>query len=231
MTMDTPSPLARVLIIGRDRDLGWLLQAVLSDAGYQASCLFAMDSESIRAATGRLEPDCILLDGSGRLDYGASWEEAAWMHERDRRVPVVMFTTNPGALAEAEAGVTTRSDAAHFAALVPKPFSLEELFDAVAKAVGESAPFDWSELADAGRTQVLVEALQAAGAKEIHRSTLREWVTCRVPSGHLVQLFWWQGAGGYYVGVYDEEASNGPVLQLLGFFTNRAAAIACAIAA
>src|SRR3712207_7591274 len=41
--------------------------------------------------------------------------------------------------------------------------------------------------ADAARTQALVERLRTGGAADIRRSTRREWVTFRAPSGRFVQ--------------------------------------------
>ena len=215
-----------VLVIDYDRDIGELVEAVLSDAGYTVSCLYQMQPEVIQAAVGRLEPDCVLLDGSEVTDYGHSWEAARQLHVRERPVPVVMFTTNVRAVEEARAEATRRSRAAGLSAVIAKPFDLEELLDAVAIAVGQSAPFDWSPQADAARTQALVERLRAGGARDIHRSTRREWVTFRAPSGSTVQVYWWQAAGGYYCGAYQ---AQGSVMQRLGFFPSLDAAVECAL--
>jgi hypothetical protein len=53
-------------------------------------------------------------------------------------------------------------------------------------------------------------------------------VTLRAPSGRPVQLYWWQQQGLYLCSVYD--AARG-TLQPIGQFPERAAAIACALAA
>jgi CheY-like chemotaxis protein len=233
MTTTDPPPMPSqpsspvVLVVDDDRDIGDLVVAVLTDAGYQVSLLAQVAPELVATAVGRLEPDCILLDSTTSADYGESWATAATLAVRGRPVPVVMFTAHAVAAQEARADTSARSQAAHFAGVLLKPFELEELPGVVAHAVGRSDPFDRSPLADATRTQTLVEQLAAGGAQDIRRSTRREWVTCRAPSGHLVQLYWWQAAGQYICGAYEEANAT---MQPIGRFTDRDAAIACALA-
>jgi CheY-like chemotaxis protein len=217
-----------VLVVDDDRDIGELVEAVLTDAGYAVSVLHRLEPAMVVAATGQLEPDCVLLDSSGdRTDYGDSWALAEQLAVRGRPVPVVMFTAHARAAAEATAQASARSQAAHFAGVLGKPFELEDLLAVVAQATGASVPFDRSPQADAVRTQVLVEDLRAGGASDIRRSTRREWVTLRAPSGHFVQLYWWQGRGVYLCGTYDEASG---AMQPIGQFTERAAAVVCALA-
>ncbi len=56
--------------------LGDLVHTVLTEEGYAASVLGAVTTAAIRAAVDRLEPDCLLLDSRGPLDYGESWRDA-----------------------------------------------------------------------------------------------------------------------------------------------------------
>src|SRR5438067_1250718 len=79
-----------VLVVDPDRDIAELVQAILTDEGYEVSCLYGYRGDRLRAAVGRLEPDCVLLDGSGADGYGDSWEEARRLGRRARPVPVVM---------------------------------------------------------------------------------------------------------------------------------------------
>jgi DNA-binding response OmpR family regulator len=69
MTPD-PQPVPAVLIVDDDRDIAELVEAVLTDASYTVSLLHQLEPEMVVAAVGRLEPDCLLLDSSGRA--GAS---------------------------------------------------------------------------------------------------------------------------------------------------------------
>jgi hypothetical protein len=59
------------------RIIGFVVQQLVLD-GYGASPLSITSSEVIRAAVGRLEPDCISLDGTNGTDYNASCLEAVW---------------------------------------------------------------------------------------------------------------------------------------------------------
>ena len=221
-------PAGSVLVVDDDHDIAELVEAILTDEGFTVSCLFDVQREALLEMVGRLEPDCILLDSSGTSDYGASWEVAAGLRTRERRVPVIIFTAHQAAVEEAEQATSERSLEADFAGVVHKPFDLEDLLAAVAKAVGESIPFDRSPQADATRTQALVERLREGGATDIRRSTLREWVTFRTPADHLVQLYWWQQRGVYLVGRY---ASDGTTREPLGQFAERDVAISVALQA
>jgi CheY-like chemotaxis protein len=80
-------------------------------------------------------PSCVVLDGSGHHDYAQSWATAAWLQQRTPPVPTVMLTAHVHAAQEARAGKTPRSQAAGFAAILAKPFELEDFVAAVGRAV------------------------------------------------------------------------------------------------
>ena len=221
-------PTASVLIVDDDRDIAELVEGILTDEGFTVSCLFDLQLEALLEMVGRLEPDCVLLDSSGTGDYGGSWEWATRLTRRERPIPVIMFTAYQTATEEAEAATSERSWAAGFSGVVHKPFELEDLLAAVAKAVGESTSFDLSPRAEAARTRALVEHLEEGGATDIRPSTLREWVTFRTPAGNLVKLYWWQRRGVYLVGRY---ASDRNILEPLGHFAERDVAISVALQA
>lgn len=132
----------RVLCVDDDRDIGETVQAILGDEGYDVTCLFEITDRALRQAIGELEPDCILLDSSSRSDYGDSWRAAAWIHELARSVPVVMFSAHLADSREALANLTERAQEAGFAAVLPKPFSIDQLVDAVSLAVARSRPLE-----------------------------------------------------------------------------------------
>ena len=135
--MSTPGehPVGTVLVIEDDRDIGTLVESILTDEGFVVSLFGGGGLDAIRAAVARVEPDCILLDGESPLGYGASWAEAAWIATRDRAVPVIMFTGHAAAIREAEDNTSVRSRGAGFAAVVQKPFDLDHLIATVAQAV------------------------------------------------------------------------------------------------
>ena len=218
----------RVLLVDNDEDITGLVNAILTDEGYAVTTLDAMDHASVAAAVGRVEPDCILLDSAEGPAFGGSWGEAAYLSKRDRAVPSIMFTAHAGAVAEARDRTTDRAREADFTAIVPKPFTLDELLDAVAAAAGRSQRFNHSEAGDRQRTAELVEQLQRAGAKDIRTSERREWATFVSPrDGRLHQLYWWQTKGLYMIGRYDQDAR----LEVIGQFFERSAAIAAALGA
>lgn len=223
---ETAREALRVLLIDSDDDVTELVSAMLTDEGYDVSVLTTADHDSIAAAVGRLEPDCILLDGTGPIDFGGGWDEAAYLSDRARAVPTVMFTAHAQAVHEARQGTSNRAQAAGFAAIVPKPFGLDDLLEAVASACGRSVRFDRSEAGDRERTRQLVELLTSDGASDIRTSERREWATFRAEHDDCIyQLYWWQRLGVYIVGRYDDNAR----LERVGQFYERAAAIAAAL--
>jgi CheY-like chemotaxis protein len=220
-------PRGRVLLIDDYRDIAELVETLLAEEGYAVSVLDQIDSDAIRAAVGQLEPDCVLLDGGrSAAGYDQSWVDAAWLSTRGRRVPVVMFSARSEAVKEAQEQTSGRAQAAGFAAIIPKPFDLDELLETVARAGGQSVPFDASARAEAVRSTTLMEKLQAAGAEEIETSKRREWATFRTEHGALVQLYWWQREGVCRVAHYA--AASGEVEQI-GRFHDVDAAIARAM--
>lgn len=219
------TPTARVLCVDDDRDVAEVVQAILEDAGYEVSCLYELADDALLRALGRLEPDVILLDSASGTAYGGSWDLAAEITHRRRPVPVVMFSGHSADASEAREGGSTRADAAQFAAVVLKPFHLDELLAAVATAAGRSTPFEQSEAADARRTDELVAALQARGATDVRPSRMREWALFRDARGRLVQIYWWQNRGVFQVGRYRDSGQ----LVMLGQFVDRDAAIEVAL--
>jgi CheY-like chemotaxis protein len=217
-----------ILVIDDDRDVARLVEAVLTDEGYNVAQLHMIEPDLVVRAVGQLEPDCVLLDGQSPQGFGDSWALAESLAVRSRPVPVVMFTAHGADQEEAREAQSARSVAAHFAAVLGKPFDLDELMAAVRDAVGHSVPFDRSLAADARRTRVLAAELEAAGATEVRRSQHREWVICRAPSGRCVQLYWWQLRGLYLCGAYDSETGS---MVPIGEFPDRDLAVACTLAA
>jgi CheY-like chemotaxis protein len=216
----------RVLVADNDLDVSELVEAILTDEGYEVTVLQETDHASIAAAVGQIEPDCILLDGAEGPQFGGSWSEAAYLATRARAVPTVMFTAHADAVHEARTHTSDRASAARFAAIVAKPFGLDTLLDAVATATGQSARFDRSAGGERRRTAELRSELRAAGATDIRTSDRREWATFVSPSDRRIyQLYWWQRLGRYVVGRYDDTAR----LEMVGQFLERRAAVEAAL--
>jgi CheY-like chemotaxis protein len=216
-----------VLLIDDDADVADVVLAILSDEGYLVRVLVDTSHEAILAAVGQQEPDCVLLDGSHDTAYGASWAKAAYLAARERSVPTIMFTAHALDADEAQEGQSDRARAADFAAVLPKPFSLDELITAVAKASGQSEPFNRSPDGDRERTVALVRRLRQLGATDIRTSDRREWATFRPKDAEAIrQIYWWQRMGVYLVGSYHDDGTLGRI----GQFFELEAAIAAATA-
>jgi CheY-like chemotaxis protein len=132
----------RVLCIDDDRNIGATIQAILGDEGYDVTCLFEITDDSLRRVIGEMEPDCILLDSASPTNYSRSWEAAAWIRHRPRAVPVIMFSAHLADNREAEQNLTERAQGAGFVAVLPKPFSIDQLLTAVSTAVARSRPLE-----------------------------------------------------------------------------------------
>jgi DNA-binding NtrC family response regulator len=218
---------ARILVIDDDRDIGAVVTAILSDEGYDVTTLDHISDETVRAAIGRLEPDCILLDGVEAVEYAEAWATAAELSHRQRPIPTVMFTAHSADAAEALDAMSKRAAEAGFTAVLRKPFHLDELVATVERAVATSVPFNHSERAEHARTEELIARLTAAGARDVRPSVRREWANFRNAAGDEMQLYWWQATGAYLVARYS---TDGARLELVGHFYGLEAAIRAATA-
>jgi CheY-like chemotaxis protein len=175
------------------------------------------------AAVGMQEPDCILLDGAKGHEYGSSWAEAAYLGARERPIPTIMFSAHAGDVKEARQEESDRARAAEFAAVLAKPFTLDDLLEAVATACGTSEQFKRTPAGDRERTLRLARRLRELGAEDIRTSDRREWATFRRKGDDAIcQLYWWQRMGLYVAGRYGDDA----VLTPIGQFFELDAAIA-----
>lgn len=217
----------QILCVDDDRDITDVVQAVLGDEGYRVACLFDQSDEALMRTVGQLEPDCILLDGGTSTGYGEGWADAAAIAIRRRAIPVIMFTAHAHLTREAREAASERAQAAHFTAVLDKPFSIDELLEAVANATGKSIPFDRSEAAERERTRELAEAIAQRGGLDIQASERREWATFSDPKGRLFQLYWWQQRGVYQLARFEETGR----MQMIGQFMDRDAAIDAALPA
>jgi DNA-binding NtrC family response regulator len=218
---------ARILVIDDDRDVGDVVTAILGDEGYEVTTLEHISDETVRAAIGRVEPDCILLDGVEAVEYAEAWATAAEVSHRSRPIPTVMFTAHSTDAAEASLATSERAVAAGFFAVLRKPFHLDELVATVERAVATSVPFNHSERAEQARTKELVARLTAAGAQDVRPSARREWANFRNAAGDEMQLYWWQAAGAYLVARYS---ADGGRLELVGHHYDLDAAVRAATA-
>jgi signal transduction histidine kinase len=123
-----------VLLVEDEPLVSKLVGQLLEEAGYEHVSI--ADHKEIAAAIARWKPRCIILDSEPGSDgHRRSWLDAAAIRRAHPDIPVLMFTADPAALAEARAGTTTRSKAAGYAGVIDKPFLVVEFLAALKHAV------------------------------------------------------------------------------------------------
>ena len=114
-----------VLLVEDDVALSEVVSGLIEDAGYQPITIG--DHAQIAAAVERWRPRCVILDGAvPSSGEGRSWNDAIAIRRAHPTLPVLMFSADAAAVAEANAGTTSRSRAAGFVGGVSKPFLIEE---------------------------------------------------------------------------------------------------------
>jgi signal transduction histidine kinase len=128
-----------ILVVEDDPALSKLVGELLDEAGYRPVTI--PDHALIGAAVDRWQPRCVILDGEVlATGQGRSWDDAVAIRRAHPDLPVLMFTADRAALAEARAGTSERSRAAGFAGIVGKPFVVEEFLATVKSIVERPAP-------------------------------------------------------------------------------------------
>lgn len=127
-----------VLLVEDDLALSTLVSGLITEAGYQPIAI--ADHAQISSAVERWQPRCVILDGEVRATgEGRSWDDAVALRRAHPALPVLMFTADAAALAEAKSGTTERSRAAGFVGSVSKPFLVEEFLATLRAAMPDSA--------------------------------------------------------------------------------------------
>jgi DNA-binding NtrC family response regulator len=114
-----------ILLVEDEPSVSKLVGQLLDEAGYQHESI--ADHRLIAAAIERRTPRCVILDSEpGSAGHERSWADAAAIRRAHPELPVIMFTADPSALAEARAAKTVRSKAADYAGVIDKPFLVVE---------------------------------------------------------------------------------------------------------
>lgn len=155
-----------VLVVEDDPALSKLVGGLLDEAGYRPVTI--ADHALIGAAVVRWQPRCVILDGEV-LDtgQGRSWEDAVAIRRAHPGLPVLMFTADPAALAEARAGTSERSRAASFAGIVGKPFVVEEFLATVKSAVERPVRAEHAESQPDGATAEAISVFPDIGQERV----------------------------------------------------------------
>ncbi|HEX6061366.1 MAG TPA: ATP-binding protein [Candidatus Limnocylindria bacterium] len=134
---ETPTVKPWVLLVEDEPLLSTLVGRLLDEAGYDHESI--SDHAGITAAIARRHPRCIILDSDpGSKGHERSWADAAAIRRSHPELPVLMFTADPAATAEARAGTTARSKAAGYAGVIDKPFLVVEFLATLKHAVAGS---------------------------------------------------------------------------------------------
>ena len=160
----------RVLIVDDDQDMVVITRQFLEGEGFDVVVESNMTHVAIRRAVRQLEPACVLLDGQSLRRDGASWDEATWITDNQRTVPVIMFTDSRPDIEEAREGERERAHQARFFATIKKPFDLDVLLEILRNAVrqSQSAPERDPNAADEGRFLATLEQMIALPAMDLN---------------------------------------------------------------
>jgi len=133
-----------VLLVEDEPTLSKLVGSLLDESGYEHISI--ADHRQIATAIVRWQPRCVILDGDpGSRGHELSWADAAAIRRANPALPVLMFTADPGAMAEARAGTTARSKAAGYAGVIDKPFLIVEFLATLKHAVDTPQPAQGSK--------------------------------------------------------------------------------------
>jgi signal transduction histidine kinase len=123
-----------VLLVEDEPTVSKVVGKLLDEAGYEHVSI--SDHKQIEAAIARWHPRCIILDSDpGSNAHQRSWSDAAAIRRAHPELPVLMFTADPTAMAEARAGTTARSKAAGYAGVIDKPLLVVEFLATLKHAV------------------------------------------------------------------------------------------------
>jgi len=123
-----------VLLVEDEPMVSKVVGQLLDEAGYEHVSI--ADHKQIAAAIIRWKPQCIILDSDpGSAGHERSWADAAAIRRAHPELPVLMFTADPAATAEAKAGTSARSKAAGYAGVLDKPFLVLEFLATLKHAV------------------------------------------------------------------------------------------------
>lgn len=116
-----------VLVVEDNATVGGLLAGILREEGYRA--MRAWDSrEAVRIARDR-RPDLIMLDLSLPYAEGVGALGDLRQHKETRQAPVIVVAGNTLTM--------PNEDREQLAELIPKPFDIDVMLNAVRKALGE----------------------------------------------------------------------------------------------
>ncbi|MDP9251419.1 MAG: ATP-binding protein [Chloroflexota bacterium] len=137
--IDTAATKQWVLLVEDEPTVSKVVGKLLDEAGYEHVSI--ADHKLIAEAILKWKPQCIILDSDpGSAGHKRSWADAAAIRRAHPELPVLMFTADPAATAEARAGTSARSKAAGYAGVIDKPFLVLEFLATLKHAVNAPQP-------------------------------------------------------------------------------------------
>ena len=144
-----------VLLVEDDVALSKMVSGLIEEAGYQPITIG--DHAQIATAVERWKPRCVILDGAVPTQgEGRSWNDAIAIRRAHPTIPVLMFSADAAAVAEANAGTSRRSQAAGFAGGVSKPFLIEEFLAKLKHAMPSAT---WPDVAHEAQEPAIDDAI------------------------------------------------------------------------
>lgn len=121
---------AKIVLIEDDRDISQTLQSVLLAAGYQVKA--ASNGNDGQVLIERENPDLVITDMM--MPRMGGFPVLEYLRTLENPPKVIMITANEGGRHKAYAEMLGVSD------YLRKPFAMDVLLDAVARALGEEKP-------------------------------------------------------------------------------------------
>ena len=123
-----------MLLVEDEPSVSKVVGQLLDEAGYDHVSI--AEHNQITEAILRWKPQCVILDSDpGSKGHERSWADAAAIRRAHPDLPVLMFTADPSATAEAKAGTSRRATAANYTGVLDKPFMVLEFLATLKHAV------------------------------------------------------------------------------------------------
>ena len=112
----------KILIIDDDKSTVEIVMLILKNSGYEVS---AESDGALSFLSGNTLPDIIILDNYLGMEDGTEICRQLKLHEKTSHIPIVMISATPGI---EDMAVQAGADG-----YIPKPFSIQQLLQAIEK--------------------------------------------------------------------------------------------------
>ena len=125
--------MARVTVVNDNPEFLELMDEILEDDRYETTTIDGDRHDAVEAIVGS-RPDLLIIDIRLGVEGDHGWEIAKEVRERPEimRLPVILCCADPFAVGE----LAEELDAARDVETLPKPFSVDQMTDAVDRLLG-----------------------------------------------------------------------------------------------